>query len=63
MTFSEQLIENADATPPHLKVFPAVGKLSGIAWFCDFFFAMGGSVFSFRREVVLDFDCFIFFSV
>ena len=28
------IIENADATPPHLKVFPAVGRLSGIAWFC-----------------------------
>ena len=28
-------IENADATPPHLKVFPAVGELSGFAWFCE----------------------------
>ena len=28
-------IENADATPPHLEVFPAVGKLSGSAGFCE----------------------------
>ena len=27
-------IENADATPPHLEVFPAVGELSGFARFC-----------------------------
>ena len=38
-------------------MFPAVGVLSGIAWFCEVFFAMGSSVFSFRGEVVLDFDC------
>ena len=29
------VIENADATPPHLKVFPAVGELSGFAGFCE----------------------------
>ena len=29
------LIENDDATPPHLEVFPAVGELSGFAWFCE----------------------------
>ena len=28
-------IEIADATPPHLEVFPAIGKLSWIAWFCE----------------------------
>ena len=28
------VIENADATPPHLEVFPAIGKLRGVAWFC-----------------------------
>ena len=28
-------IENADATPPHLEVFPAVGELSGFAGFCE----------------------------
>ena len=27
-------IENADATPPHLEVFPAVGEHSGFARFC-----------------------------
>ena len=30
-----RFIENADATPPHLKVFPAVGRLSRSAWFCE----------------------------
>ena len=29
-----ELIENADAAPPHLEVFHAVGKLSGFAWIC-----------------------------
>ena len=28
-------IENVDATPPHLEVFPAIGYLSGSAWFCE----------------------------
>ena len=32
---SLKVIENADATPPHLEVFPAVGKLGWIAWFCE----------------------------
>jgi hypothetical protein len=27
------IIENADATPPHLEVSPAFGKLSWDAWF------------------------------
>ena len=27
------VIENADATPPRLEVFPAVGELSGFARF------------------------------
>ena len=28
-----QIIENADATPPHLDVFLAFGKLRWDAWF------------------------------
>ncbi len=32
---SKHVIENADATPPHLKVFPAAGELSPFAWFCE----------------------------
>ena len=28
-------IENPDGTPPHLEVFPAIGELSGSAWFCE----------------------------
>ena len=28
-------VENLDGTPPHLEVFPAIGELSGYAWFCE----------------------------
>ena len=34
---TSEYIENADATPPHLEVFPAVGKLSGFAGFVQIF--------------------------
>ena len=33
--FHEINIENADGTPPHLEVFPAVGELRRFAWFCE----------------------------
>ena len=35
LMLDKHVIENADATPPHLKVFPAVWELSGFAWFCE----------------------------
>ena len=35
MIYNVCLIENADATPPHLEVFPAFGELSGFAGFCE----------------------------
>ena len=47
-------IENADATPPHLEVFPAVGKLSGFAWICA---DLCGE--QFRACALLDFDVLI----
>ena len=32
---SSRIIGNPGGTPPHLKVFPAGGKLSRFAWFCE----------------------------
>ena len=29
------VLENLDGTPPYLEVFPAVGRLSEFAWFCE----------------------------
>ena len=45
-------IENADATPPHLKVFPAVGELSGFAGFVQIF-AVNSSEFVFIMQGLL----------
>ena len=64
ISFRLFFIENADATPPHLEVFPAVGKLSWIAWFCEVlcdgqlsvFFREGSSVFFFVCLII----CFLF---
>ena len=55
------IIENPDGAPPHLEVFPAIGRLSWIAWFCEVLCDAQLSVFFQDGEytVMRDFDRFI----